>query len=311
MSGKGIGQTLKVCKSTTKQWRQAKKNSDYASTSTLEQQQMKLEAELQSDGGNRSKVKELSIIREKLWAQYRIEEQEWIQKSRDRNSRFFHMVASSKRRMNTIHTPRVADKVLDKPVAIKDAINEHFKKVYNAHPTIPVKSFEFLLNTISKEKASTLEWEFTLDEIKAALFSMDGTRALVFRNVSIEVDHMFQLSLLRVCRWGSAKWAPLFPLLSTILARSEALESVSLVRPLLSPSLWFPPEAEALKFDIDGAVSGSFGPAEESSSAFWPRVEGLDWQVFLIARVQNTLAADNLAKKGISISRDIAEFLLD
>ncbi|KAK8984755.1 hypothetical protein V6N11_020070 [Hibiscus sabdariffa] len=208
----------------------------------------------------------------------------------------------------------------------------------------------------------------------------------VFRNVSIEVDHMFQLSLLRVCRWGSAKWAPLFPLLSTILARSEALESVSLVRPLLSPSLWFPPEAEALKFDIDGAVSGSFGPAgiggvlrnhegkmlcyfsknvgvidaptaellvikeagilfksskwarshhlfvecdsnnvvhwirmliflqlrlEESSSAFWPRVEGLDWQVFLIARVQNTLAADNLAKKGISISRDIAEFLLD
>ncbi|KAK9006331.1 hypothetical protein V6N11_035372 [Hibiscus sabdariffa] len=72
---------------------------------------------------------------------------------------------------------------------------------------------------------------------------------------------MFQLSLLKVYRWGSAKWAPLFPSLSTIMARSKALESISLVRPLLSPSLWCPPEVEALKFNIDDAVSGSFGPA--------------------------------------------------
>ncbi|KAK8668350.1 hypothetical protein V6N13_105808 [Hibiscus sabdariffa] len=93
------------------------------------------------------------------------------------------MVASSRIRVNTIHTLSVVDKVLDKPVAIKDVINEHLKKVYNAHPTIPVKRFECHLDTISTEKASALECEFTLDEIKAALFSMDGTRARV-RTVS-------------------------------------------------------------------------------------------------------------------------------
>ncbi|KAL4379088.1 hypothetical protein GQ457_02G028950 [Hibiscus cannabinus] len=142
MTGKGIGQTLKSCKFATKQWVQANKYRDLASTSTLEQQQLKLEAELHSGGVLQSKVRELSNVREKFWAQYRMKEQEWIQKSRvkwfqvgDRNSRFFHMVASSRRRVNTIHTLNVVNKVLDKPVAIKDVMFEHFKKIYNAHPT--------------------------------------------------------------------------------------------------------------------------------------------------------------------------------
>ncbi|KAK8614786.1 hypothetical protein V6N13_068577 [Hibiscus sabdariffa] len=122
MTGKGIGQTLKSCKFATKQWVQANKYGDLASTSTLEQQQLKLEPELHSGGVIQSKV-------------------------------------------------------LDKSVAIKDAIFEHFKKIYNAHPTVPVQRFECHLNTISTEKAYALEYEFNLDDIKTALFSMDGTRA--------------------------------------------------------------------------------------------------------------------------------------
>ncbi|KAK9011756.1 hypothetical protein V6N11_039838 [Hibiscus sabdariffa] len=208
---------------------------------------------------------------------------------------------------------------------------------------------------------------------------------IVFRNVSIEVDHMLQLSLLRVCRWGSTKWATMFPSLSNIMVRGEALKSVSFLFPLYPPSKWISLELEVLKFNIDGVVSGSFGPAgiggvlknhegkmlcyfsknvgiidaltakllaiKETGILFksskrvqshrllveydsnnvvhyiknahlspvsfrgiidniLAMFEGLDWQVFLISREQNTLA-DNLAKKGISIIRGITEYLLD
>ncbi|KAK9002057.1 hypothetical protein V6N11_024746 [Hibiscus sabdariffa] len=141
------------------------------------------------------------------------------------------------------------------------------------------------------------------------------------------------------------------------MARGEVLKTISFHRPIYPPSKWMPLEVEDLKFNVDGAVSGSFGLAAELlaikeagilfKSLKWARshrllvecdsnnivhwiknahlspasfrgiinsildtFEGLVWQVFLISREQNSLA-DNLAKKGISITRGIVEFLLD
>ncbi|KAK8984625.1 hypothetical protein V6N11_008389 [Hibiscus sabdariffa] len=81
---------------------------------------------------------EASSVRTELWKAYQEEELIWHQKSRvrwltegDRNSRFFHCIASVRRRPNSIISINQAGCTITEPALVKQAIFEHFKSAYS------------------------------------------------------------------------------------------------------------------------------------------------------------------------------------
>ncbi|KAL4341162.1 hypothetical protein GQ457_08G025100 [Hibiscus cannabinus] len=94
-----------------------------------------------------------------------------------RHTKFFHLVASNRRRANFIGQLEVGSVVLSDPPVIKKVIELHFKNVYNKSDTIPVKSFDFELCKLSLDEASTLENLFSDHEVWGALFGIVSSKA--------------------------------------------------------------------------------------------------------------------------------------
>ncbi|KAK8698524.1 hypothetical protein V6N13_114636 [Hibiscus sabdariffa] len=118
-TGKGIATTLRSCKEAAKKWFHSTKERDSDSLLFLERKCHDLEDEIQKGGVIQEKSVELNKLRAKLWARLRTEEHELIQKSRvkwfqvgDRNSKYFHLIASSRRRANLISSLPLAIRFL-------------------------------------------------------------------------------------------------------------------------------------------------------------------------------------------------------
>ncbi|KAL4273570.1 hypothetical protein GQ457_13G017910 [Hibiscus cannabinus] len=143
-----------------------------------------LEQKLAGGNAECTTVANLKEARGKLWALFKREEREWIQKSRlkwsiegDRNTKFFHLDASNRRRSNFTGSIQVGDDLVTSPGAIREAIGEHFKKMYNGSRAIPLKSFDCELGHISAVEAERLEREFSEKEIWEALSALDASKA--------------------------------------------------------------------------------------------------------------------------------------
>ncbi|KAL4366278.1 hypothetical protein GQ457_05G030610 [Hibiscus cannabinus] len=127
---------------------------------------------------------EVKRLKNSLWAKYRREEREWLQKSRlrwfkegDRNTRFFHITASLRRAQNQISSIKSGPVVVKDPKEVAQVFETHFKQSYNKTPTIPVKSFPCCSKTLSISSASSLESPFSEEEVWASLSVADGNRA--------------------------------------------------------------------------------------------------------------------------------------
>ncbi|KAL4386887.1 hypothetical protein GQ457_09G026990 [Hibiscus cannabinus] len=183
-SGVGIGNILRNCKRVSKDWVSNFAGESKARIKEVEELCEGIERRIAAGIAVPSSVSELKEARGKLWALIRREERQWIQKSRikwavegDRNTKFFHLTASIRRRNNFIGTIQVGDDVFTNPGSIRKVIGEHFKKMFNGSKAIPLKSFDCEMGHISSEEVARLEREFSEKEIWEALSALDSSKA--------------------------------------------------------------------------------------------------------------------------------------
>ncbi|XP_038996102.1 uncharacterized protein LOC120120551 [Hibiscus syriacus] len=104
-----IGGIIRESKMTIKKWVKRQNESGKKSCAMLEKEISALEEEIQSGSVEAGVFHKWKELRSQLWAEYRKEELTWLQKSRlrwfaegDRNTWFFQLTASARRRANSI-----------------------------------------------------------------------------------------------------------------------------------------------------------------------------------------------------------------
>ncbi|WRX10499.1 Reverse transcriptase domain - like 10 [Theobroma cacao] len=125
-----------------------------------------------------------SALKSDLWKLRLREEQSWLQKSRlkwtqlgDRNTRFFHLTASNRIRVNCIQHLQCNGFTTDDPNIIKNEVVPHFSNFFKKQDTLKLRQFNCPLNSISPEQKLQLEAPFTEDEIWNAVQQCDGNKA--------------------------------------------------------------------------------------------------------------------------------------
>ena len=138
------------------------------------------------------KVKELSLEeaeeREKARDNYKewvdLEEVSWRQKSReiwlkegDRNTGFFHRMANSHRRRNSITSIRINGRILDKEDEVKEGLVNAFQSLLSASSNGNLPFADLYFNLIGEDQAAKLEEMFTEEEILEAVSGLNDDKA--------------------------------------------------------------------------------------------------------------------------------------
>ena len=127
---------------------------------------------------------EMGRIRDELEQVTLLEEISWRQKSRvlcvkegDRNTKFFHRIANSHRRVNSIERLMVDGALSSDPAAIADCISQFYKQLYleNVANRPVLDDVEFA--SISVEDASWLDRPFEEEEVVEVINGFNGDKA--------------------------------------------------------------------------------------------------------------------------------------
>ncbi|GMI70420.1 hypothetical protein HRI_000711300 [Hibiscus trionum] len=183
--GYGLGVILRKSKRAIKSWVERERaRKENTSIVTLEKQMNRLVNGLAVDLKDVSIMGEIKKVRLKLWELHRKEEREWKQKSRsrwivdgNRNTKFYHHLASSRRQANWIHLFRVNGKIISEEGAIHEEIKRHFTNVYNSSSAFELADLEFNIRTLSSTSKSWLEWEFDEEEVWSTIRSMNSEKS--------------------------------------------------------------------------------------------------------------------------------------
>lgn len=98
-------------------------------------------------------------------------------KEMDRNSRFFHAVASVRHKRKKMVHIRSGRSITRSPRLIKAAVRNFFKELYK-QKEVPVINFqEELVNKITHQEAAALEVQPSAEEIKQAVWDCGATKA--------------------------------------------------------------------------------------------------------------------------------------
>ncbi|KAL4383574.1 hypothetical protein GQ457_15G020780 [Hibiscus cannabinus] len=182
--GEGIGQMLRRCKTVTKEWVSLYYGKARDEISNIEARCAELENAILNGSSEQRLVRELNVNRGKLWECLRREEREWIQKSRikwaisgDRNTKFFHLMASVRKNINVMSTLKIGKDSFCAPAQIKQAVRDHFKSSYNSSMALPVKQFNCELPKLKESSSFRLERQFTEEEVWSVLSKMEASKA--------------------------------------------------------------------------------------------------------------------------------------
>ena len=98
-------------------------------------------------------------------------------RERDRNTKFFHLSASSRRRGNLIDKLLVQGNMIEEPKDIKEAIAVHFERHFNHCKAFKIREWSCNLNTLSEDSSVLLERSFSEEEVWDVISRSDGNKA--------------------------------------------------------------------------------------------------------------------------------------
>jgi len=128
-------------------------------------------------------------------------ERYWKQMSRckrlkvgDRNTRYFHTLATIRRKRNLMSTIQKDEEVFTELAQVRKIFIQHFKKLYTSQesPVYELASLE--LKKLTPEMIAKLEEPVTLEEIKDALNSCDISKAPGYDGFNIKcIKHVWPI----------------------------------------------------------------------------------------------------------------------
>ena len=179
-----IWDKLRELKTVIKKWYQQKGAGDSFKISNLEEDIDREEKCLLENRDNGSIRESLAKKKEKLWAVYREEERFWLQKSRlkwlqegDRNTKFFHLTASSRRYGNYIDKLVVQGNSIDNPRDIREAITKFFDLHFNKTQAVQIQDWNCNLRSLKENSPDLLERPFSEKEVWSVISNSDGNKA--------------------------------------------------------------------------------------------------------------------------------------
>ncbi|KAK3189706.1 hypothetical protein Dsin_029267 [Dipteronia sinensis] len=174
---------LKAAKGLIKRWSRDKSKTRLSSK-VWEIHLGKVEEQAVSQGWTVDLRRERINAMAEFWKVLRMEEQEWRQKSRikwlvegDRNSRFFHCIATGRRRTNSITDISFGGVSKSDPSDVKEEVANYFEMLYRNVPWKRPTIRNLPLKKISAADREALEGKFTKEEVREALSSCDGNKA--------------------------------------------------------------------------------------------------------------------------------------
>jgi hypothetical protein len=112
------------------------------------------------------------------------EEISWRQKSRikwlkegDKCTNFFHLMANSNKRYNTIDSLHINGVLSSNPVAIREHAANYFESMFAESMSWRLKLDDLEFESLSEDEAASLEAPFLEKEVKDVIFDMDGDKA--------------------------------------------------------------------------------------------------------------------------------------
>lgn len=124
------------------------------------------------------------VVRDELWKLSRRNEWLWLQKSRltwalkgYHNTKFFHLMASSRQIRNLLSSVSVNGIVHEDPQRLKSEVFTHFKKLFSNEWKIRPKLGGPFQHINSEQSSTVLEAEFSAIEVWAAIKGCDGNKA--------------------------------------------------------------------------------------------------------------------------------------
>ena len=112
------------------------------------------------------------------------QEMDWRQRSRqlwlaagDANTRFFHQVASGRRRQNFIRRLRIGDQVIEDQVLVGQVLSDHYREFYRRGLPNRWKWTPTTATTVTSSQKSQLSRPFSIDEVKADVWGLNSEGA--------------------------------------------------------------------------------------------------------------------------------------
>ncbi|KAL4326282.1 hypothetical protein GQ457_11G021500 [Hibiscus cannabinus] len=199
-----------------------------------------------SNGSNSDLWSEIKHLKSVLWERYKREELEWLQKSRlkwfkdgDKNTKYFHLVASLRNSHSIITSLRLGDTVVIDQNLISVTFEEYFRKSFNEAKGIPIKDLGVVLPKLSEDSTKLLEARFYIDEEWSAIQSADGSHAPGPDGFNLDFYKRF---------WQALKGnRAVIIFVQTCVAQRSVTGT------------WIAPEVGFVKFNVDATVKGSIG----------------------------------------------------
>ncbi|XP_015947268.1 uncharacterized protein LOC107472244 [Arachis duranensis] len=100
-----------------------------------------------------------------------------LAKDMDKNTRYFHNIASTRRRNNRVDALVINGRLVRNQARIKIAIREFYKNLYHQEESPMVGFRDGLVGMISEEDAAALEMLPSAEEIRDAVWDCESSRA--------------------------------------------------------------------------------------------------------------------------------------
>ena len=179
-----FAEKLKKIKENLKLWNTSEFGFIDSNIGMLESKIQKIDSIANERDLNPSELENRKSAQLGLWEWLRRKESYWAQNSRtrwiregDKNTRYFHTLASIRRRKNNIESFQNEGRVIESPTEIIEAANEFFSSLFSEAHQSRATFGGLNFKQLNEEQGLLLTKPFSVEEIDAAVASCDGSKS--------------------------------------------------------------------------------------------------------------------------------------